>query len=158
MTFRMLPLVDLLRMVSSSPISVAYSSRVSYSLILVCLSSATFRNGMMPSCSLRVVMVVALGFLNVDSEWTLGAQQLSMCVEKRDRAALAWKYSRAPTRLDRFATAERQMHNSRVSLIHRGSSKVIPSSFDSLKAVPAGEINPLTARISTMPRTIHGDF
>jgi hypothetical protein len=39
---------------------------------------------MMPSCSLRVVMVIALGFLNVDSEWTLGAQQLSMCVEKRE--------------------------------------------------------------------------
>ena len=123
MTFRTLPLVDLLRMVSSSPISVAYSSRVSYSLILVCLSSATFRNGMMPSCSLRVVMVVALGFLNVDSEWTLGAQQLPMCVEKRDRAALTWKYSRAPTRLDRFATTERQMHNNRVSLVHADHSR-----------------------------------
>lgn len=78
---------------------------------------------MMPSCSLRVVMVVALGFLNVDSEWTLGAQQLSMCVEKRDRAALTWKYSRAPTRLDRFATTERQMHNNRVSLVHADHSR-----------------------------------
>jgi hypothetical protein len=159
MTFRTVPLVDLLRMVSISPISVAYSSRSSYSLILVCLSSATFRNGMMPSCSLRVIMIAALGFPNVDSEWTLGAQQLSMYVERRDRAALimTWKYSRAPTRLDRFATAEKQMHNNRGFLIHRGSFKVIPSSFDSLKAVPAGEIKPLAARISTMPRTIHSD-
>ena len=80
---------------------------------------------MMSSCSLRVIMIVALGFPNVDSEWTLGAQQLSMCVEERDRAALimTWKYSRAPTRLDRFATAERQMHNNRVSLVHADHSR-----------------------------------
>jgi hypothetical protein len=159
MTLRTVPLADWLRMVSSSPISVAYSSRASHSLILVCISSVTYRNGMMSSCSLRVIMIVALGFPNVDSEGTLGAQQLSMCVGERDRAALimTWKYSRAPTRLDSFAAAERQMHNNRGFLIHRGSFKVIPSSFDSLKAVPAGEIKPLAARISTIPRTIHSD-
>jgi hypothetical protein len=118
MTFRTMALVDWLGMVSSWPIGFDYSSRKSYSLILVWLLLGICRIVLVPNCRRRVVMIVAIDISQLRKDGLMGAQQLSMCVKKRNRATLTSDNSRDSTYVNPFSTAERQILQHRVSLLH----------------------------------------
>jgi hypothetical protein len=120
MTFRTMALVDWLGMVSSWPIGFDYSSRKSYSLILVCLLLGMCRIILVPSCRRRVVMIVAIDISQLRNGWTHGSTAIvHVRLKKRNRATLTPDNSRDSTYvINPFSTAERQILQHRVSLLH----------------------------------------